>query len=106
MTSAGGADSRGADAGGTAPAGLPSESLTAAEAELARVREVLESAARGDANAAEVTEAVKGYMEEHGPALKAAAAAVGEEARRQTLEQLYEWRARLAAQTEDQKRQP
>ena len=91
--------------GGTEPAGLPPESLTAAEAELARVREVLESAARGKAGGAEVTDAVKGYMEEHGPALKAAAA-IGEEARRQTLEQLYEWRARLAAQTEEQKRQP
>ena len=92
--------------GGTEPAGLPPESLTAAEAELARVREVLEAAARGKAGGAEVTDAVKGYMEEHGPALKAAAAAIGEEARRQALEQLYEWRARLAAQTEEQKRQP
>jgi hypothetical protein len=92
--------------GDISPEGLPAESLEAAESELARVREVLESAARGDASGAELAEALQGYMEEHGPALRAAASAIGEEARRQTLEQLYAWRAQLAAQLEARKQQP
>lgn len=92
--------------GDKGPEGLAPESLAAAEAELARVREALESAARGEASGAELAEALQGYLDEHGPALRAAASGIGEEARRQALEQLYAWRAQLAAQLQARKQQP
>jgi hypothetical protein len=62
------------------------------------VRKVLESAAHGEVGGEEVKAAVQGYLDEHGVALRAAASAVGEETRRQTLEELYKWRAQLNAQ--------
>ena len=83
---------------------LPRQSLAAAESDLAVVREVLESATRAGASSDELKEAVQGYLDEHGPALHAAASALGEETRRQTLQELYKWRSQLAAQLEEQKR--
>ena len=81
----------------TGPDELPSEALEAAEEDLVQVRQVLRSAARGEAGRDELKETVQGYLEKHGPALQATASAVGEEARRQTLRELYKWRARLDA---------
>jgi hypothetical protein len=80
------------------PRDLPRQSLAAAEEDLARVRDALESAARGDAGGKELKEAVQTYLDDHGAALAAAASAVGEEARVQTLQALYRWRAELDAQ--------
>ena len=93
-------------AGEGAPGGVPAEPLTAAEDGLARIREALESAARGEVGGDELADELKGFVDQHGPALKQAAAAVGEEARRQALEQLYEWRARLAEQLPERGQQP
>jgi hypothetical protein len=86
------------EAGQPAQGHLSSESLEEAESELAQVREALESAARGETSGAELKVTLESYLDDHGPALKAAAAAVGEETRRQTLEQLYQWRAQLEDQ--------
>jgi hypothetical protein len=41
---------------------------------------------------------VQAYLDAHGPALRTAAASLGEEVRRQTLDELYKWRAQLSAQ--------
>src|SRR4051794_39918450 len=60
-------------------------SLGAAEAGLARIKDQLEAASRGDATAADVKASLQGYMDAHGPAIKAAAASVGDEVRRQAL---------------------
>jgi hypothetical protein len=90
--------------GDTGPEELASQPLAAAEADLAQIRERLEAVARGEAGAEELTASVKGYLDEHGTTLQDAAAAVGEEARRQTLEELYKWRAQLNAQLEARKR--
>lgn len=91
------------NSGDTGPAGLPRQELVAAERDLARVRDVLESAGRGEAGAEELKEAVQGYLDEHGTTLRAAASALGEEVRRQTLQELYRWRAQLDAQLKERK---
>ena len=83
---------------------LSPEALEAAESELAQVRQALESAAQGHTSGTELKVTLESYLDEHGPALKAAAAAVGEETRRQTLEQLYQWRAQLEAQRQSRNR--
>lgn len=90
--------------GDTGPRELPRQPLEAAEQDLARVREVLESAARGQAGGDELKEAVQGYLDEHGAALHEAASALGEEGRRLTLQELYKWRAQLDAQLKPRKR--
>jgi hypothetical protein len=92
--------------GKVSPAGLQPERLAEAETELARVRELLTAAARGDATAVEVKESVQGYLDEHGPALRVAAGALTEELRQRTLEELYKWRAQLNTQLQAQHGQP
>ena len=82
------------------PGAVPEEPLEAAEADLARGRDTLTAAARGAASASEVKETLTGYLEDHGPALREAAASMTEDVRRQTLEELYKWRAQLEAQLE------
>jgi hypothetical protein len=89
--------------GGTARAESSREPLAAAEEDLARVRRVLESAAHGEAGGEELRSVVQGYLDEHGAALRGAASALGEETRRQTLEELYKWRAQLTAQLKPRK---
>jgi hypothetical protein len=69
-----------------------------AEADLAQLRETLTAAAHGEAGQQAVKDSVLGYLEQHGPALRDAAAAIGEESRRQTLEALYRWRGQVRAQ--------
>jgi hypothetical protein len=81
--------------GHVASGGLTAEQLEAAELDLARIREYVDGVARGDLDAAELTEAMRGYLARHGPALRGAAAGVGEAVRRQLLEQLYSWRDQL-----------
>ena len=76
----------------------PHEPLKAAEADLDKVRETLTAAARGQATPEAVKDAVTQYLAEHHSAIQESAAAVGEEVRRQTLEELYRWRAQLDAQ--------
>ena len=75
----------------------PGASSTPEDA-LADVRELLQAAARGDADTTQVTESLRGYLDEHGPALRSAAAATGEEVRQQLLRQLYGWRSQLDQQ--------
>lgn len=69
--------------------------LRAAQADLSYIRESLLNAARGDVDAAELRRSLAGYVEQHGPVLRSAAAAVGEGVRQQLLEQLYDWRDQL-----------
>ncbi len=92
--------------GDTGSSELPRPHLAAAEKDLARVREILESAARGEAGGDELSDAVQGYLDEHGAALRATAAALSEETRLQTLQELYKMRARLDAQLKARKRAP
>jgi hypothetical protein len=58
----------------------------------------LTAAARGETAPGEVKDAVTQYLGDHQSALRDSAAAVGEEVRRQTLEELYRWRAQLNTQ--------
>jgi hypothetical protein len=74
------------------------EPLEAAEGELARVRELLLAAGRGEASAGDVKAALRGYLDAYAPAIRAAAASVAEEVRRQALTELYKWRTQLTAQ--------
>ena len=76
----------------------PHEPLRAAEVDLAKVRDALTAAARGETTPAAVKHLVTLYLADHQSALRDSAAAVGEEVRRQTLEELYRWRAQLNAQ--------
>jgi hypothetical protein len=78
--------------------GIEEGQLEAAEADLSRIREALEAAARGEAGAAELTRSAREYLDQHGPALRNAAAAVGEQVQQQLLEQLYRWRTQLDEQ--------
>jgi hypothetical protein len=77
---------------------VPAQELQAAESDLARIREQLVSLGGGQTSASQVQESVQGYLDAHDPALRAAAASLGEEVRRQTLDELYKWRAQLSAQ--------
>ena len=77
--------------------------LQAAEADLANVRQTVLSVARGDADAMELKDSVRSYLDQHGPVLRAAAAAVGEEVRRQLLDQLYRWRRQVEEQLGDRR---
>lgn len=77
---------------------LQPEQLAEAEADLARVREQLTAAERGAATAADIKQSLQGYLDEHGPVLRAAAGALTAELRERTLEELYKWRAQLNAQ--------
>jgi hypothetical protein len=79
-------------------ADLASAQLEAAEADLNRVRESLAAAGRGEVDATELINALRAYLDQHGPAFRSAAAAVGEDVRRQLLEQLYSWRTQLDEQ--------
>lgn len=78
----------------------------AAEAALAKIRESLLAAAQGDVDANDLRRSLLGYMEQHGPVLRSAAVAVGEEVRRQLLEQLYGWRDQLDDQLGSHRKPP
>ena len=67
-------------------------------ADLAEIRESLLAAGRGDVAVMELTDSLRGYLEQHGPVLRMAAVSVGEEVRRQLLAQLYGWRGQLEQQ--------
>ena len=70
----------------------------AAEAALDHIRESLLATARGDVDATDLRRSLLGYFEQHGPVLRSAAVTVGEQVRRQLLEQLYGWRDQLGDQ--------
>lgn len=72
--------------------------MTAAASELARLQELLQRAAQGQAELDEVERSLSDYWREHGQSLAMAAAAVDEQARGQLLAQLYAWRAQLGQQ--------
>jgi hypothetical protein len=88
------------------PGDITNGQIEAAEAALAHVRESLLAAARGDVDATDLRRSLLGYVDQHGPALRGAAATVGEEVRRQLLEQLYGWRAQLDDQLGSHRRPP
>lgn len=82
------------------------EAAQAAQAALGHIRESLLAAERGDVDATELRRSLLGYWEEHGPVLRSAAVTVGEEVRRQLLEQLYGWREQLDDQLGSHRRPP
>jgi hypothetical protein len=86
------------NSGETGPTERPGQGLAEATGDLAKVRALLESAARGEAGTEDLKNAVQGYLDQHTPALQAAAAALGEETRLKTLQELYKWRDQLNAQ--------
>jgi len=88
---------------------LTNGQLAAAEAaveDLAEIRESLLAAARGEVDAWDLRSSLLGYLEQHGPVLRSAAATVGEVVRQQLLEQLYSWRDQLDDQLGSHRRPP
>jgi hypothetical protein len=77
-------------------------SIEAAMADLARIRQLLLRASRGEVLAAQVGDSLRGYLSRHGSVLTAVVAALGEQARLQVLGQLYDWRAQLTRQLQPQ----
>ena len=75
--------------------------LVAAVEDLSRVRELLITAGRGEVSASVVRASLQEYWHAHRSTLRAAAVSVGEELRRQSLAELYKWRAQLDAQLKD-----
>jgi hypothetical protein len=76
--------------------------LEGALAGLAEVRETFVAASRGEASPSELMGSVATYLGEHGPTLRQAGAAVGEEVRRQLLGGLQQWREQLIVQLDSQ----
>jgi hypothetical protein len=74
------------------------QALGAAEQGLQDVQAMLRGAARGTVPPDQLRASLQGYLETHGPALQASAAAVGEDVRQQALAQLYAWRDQLRTQ--------
>ena len=72
--------------------------MEAAHADLNGIKEQLEAASLGNATPTQVKASLQEYLDVHGPTIKAAAASVGEEVRRQALTELYKWRAQVTAQ--------
>ena len=62
---------------------LEGAALERAAAALGELREVLLASGRGASSPSQVRVAIAGYFQQHGPSLRTAAAAVGEETRRQ-----------------------
>ena len=83
----------GRDAGPEPPA------LQPAIDDLARLRELLLRAGRGDAPVSDVLPAVQRFWSAHKAELALAAAAVGEQVRQQLLNRLYRWLEQLQQQT-------
>jgi hypothetical protein len=72
--------------------------------DLSAVREQLMSAGRGEVSAGVVRASLQEYWHAHGSTLRAAAVSVGEELRKQSLAELYKWRAQLDAQLRTRER--
>ncbi|GAB3191290.1 hypothetical protein GCM10027261_00700 [Geodermatophilus arenarius] len=79
------------------------EPAAAAAAELERLQELLRRAGRDRADPGEVARAVGAYWRDHGPALRNAAAALGDTARGQVLAELYRVRDELGRQLQGQR---
>ncbi|PZF79467.1 hypothetical protein C1I92_30980 [Jiangella anatolica] len=77
---------------------LDEPSLEAATADLERIRQRLRAAAKGDADADDVKDAVETYWHDHEAVLRTAAASLTEEVRLQALSELYRWREQLDTQ--------
>lgn len=88
------------------PEGNIQVQLETAVGDLTQIRESLVAAARTDLAATDLTDSLREYVERHGPVLRSAAASVGEEVRRQLLEQLYGWREQLHLQLGTRPRAP
>jgi hypothetical protein len=82
----------GRDAGPEPPA------LQPAIDDLARLRELLLRAGRGDAPVNDVLPGVQRFWSAHKEELALAATAVGEQVRQQLLDKLYRWREQLQQQ--------
>jgi len=78
--------------------------LVAAVEDLSHLRELLMTAGRGEVSASVVRASLQEYWHAHGSTLRAAAVSVGEELRRQSLAELYKWRAQLDAQLRTRER--
>ena len=80
------------------PAGIDAGQLQAAEADLTSLRETMLALGRGEADAAELRDCARRCLHEHKTVFRTVAAAVGEELRRQLLDQLDAWRRQLDQQ--------
>lgn len=78
--------------------GQSPEPLDAAAADLGHLRQLLIAAGDGKTNLDDLKESLREYVATHGPAIRAAATALTEEVRVQTVDELYNWRDQLDAQ--------
>ena len=78
----------------------PLDPLASATADLGQVQDLLRAAGRGEADVDALKGALQGYLGKHGPTLEQSAASLTEEMRKQTLAELYKWRAQLKSQLE------
>jgi hypothetical protein len=83
--------------GPTAAEGVRAPSGSA-QADLERLGELLQSAARGEAEPAEVKRSVETYWQVHEPALRVAVSALSEHVRLQAVAELNRVQGQLAAQ--------
>jgi ribosome recycling factor len=91
------------DSGSHEPDPGPGSPLQAATEDLDDLRRLLIQASQGAAEPAQVGAAVRAYWRDHSDTLRATAAAVTEQVRTQTLEELYKWRDQLARQLDAQR---
>ena len=84
----------------------PGQPIEAAQADLERLRDMLQRAAQGQADPTELKGSVQDYLSEHGPVLRTAAASLTEQARLQLLDELYKWRGQLDEQLQQRKGSP
>jgi len=91
----------GADPGRPEEAAEPSSpDAPSATRALEELHGLLVDAGRGRAQPAEVRAAVESFWGDHRDTLLTAASTLTEQVRLQTLQELYRWRAQLAAQTD------
>jgi hypothetical protein len=72
--------------------------ISAAQTDLARLREVLEAAAEGEVEPEDLMASLQGYWRGHKSLLRWMVSSVVDLARLQALEELYKWRRQLDAQ--------
>ena len=80
------------------PPPLDRATADAALADLNALRELLQRAGRSEVGPAQMTGAMRDYWHDHGPLVRRAASAAGEQLRLQALSELYKWRNQLSAQ--------
>lgn len=88
----------------TKPVALSQEGLESAVADIGALRDLLLQAGQGRKGAGEVQVALDELWRQHGDALSATAATLGDQVRKEVLSQLRAWRAQLESQLMAQNR--